>query len=70
MKFGKFSSFLFLTYEASFYLVRGKANTEEKNDCTKFYNFIKENNKIYSVNDCCSEPGISCENGYIIKLEG
>jgi len=69
MKFGKLAlSFLFLIYEITFSLVTGQAINGEKNDCTKFYNFIRGDDKVYSNDECCSESeitGIYCENGYI-----
>ena len=68
MKFGNFVLFLFLIYETSFYLVTGKTS-EEKNDCTKLYNLVRGDNKVYSLTDCCLESGVKCENGYITKLE-
>jgi len=70
MKFGNFSTILFIIIEISFNFVKGKAITEEKNDCTKFYNFKRGDNKIYSIDECCSENAVTCENGYITKLEG
>jgi len=69
MKFCFFSIYLFLIIEISFNLVKGLAITEEKNDCTKFYNFIRGDNKIYFKEECCKEKSITCEDGYIIKLE-
>jgi len=42
---------------------------KEKNDCTKLYNFIRGDNKVYSDNECCSESGIACLNGYITTLK-
>jgi len=68
MKFGNYLSFLFLIYETTFYLVTGQFVNGEKNDCTKFYNFIRGDDKVYSNDECCSESeitGIYCENGYI-----
>jgi len=63
MKFGGFIAFLFLIYETSFYLVTGK--TTDKSDCTKLYNFIKNDTEDYS-NSCCSDPAIFCdEDGHI-----
>jgi len=41
---------------------------EEKNDCTKYYNFIRGDNKVYSIDKCCSESAIICENGYITNI--
>jgi len=66
MKFRNFVLFLFLIYETFFYLVTGKTN-EEKNDCTKFFNFMLKDNKDYSSEDCCLKQGIRihCEDGYI-----
>ena len=70
MKFGILSIFLLLIIEISSNLVKGKAITEEKNDCTKFLNFIKGDNKSYSIYSCCLQPGVACKDGYIIRLEG
>ena len=68
MKFGNFISFLFLIFETFFYLVSGKTNQEEKNDCTKFNNFINGDNKIYS-DECCSDFRIKCKDGYITSID-
>jgi len=46
MKFGNFVIYLFLFYETLFYLVIGQTVIEEKNDCTKLYDFLK----VYSPN--------------------
>jgi len=83
MKFGNFSVLLFLLNKISFNLVSGKAINdekfvmatgtainEEKNDCTKFYNLIRADNKIYTVDECCSESGVTCKDGHITDLEG
>jgi len=68
MNFESFISFLFLIYE-TFYLVKGQIINEEKNDCTKFYNYIRGDKETYSVEECCSEAGITCKNGYIKNIE-
>jgi len=65
MRFRKLVSLLCITYETSLYLVEGQTIDEEKNDCTKLYNFVRGDNEIYSSEDCCSESGIKCENGNI-----
>jgi len=70
MKFGKFIVLFFLIYETSFYLVRAQMNNEEKNDCTKLYNYINGDSKVYD-NSCCSDQDISlmCDDeGYITKF--
>jgi len=70
MKFINFVSFLLLIYEASFYLVIGQTINNEKNDCTKLYNFARKDNKVYAIGECCSEPGIRCsDTGYITNIE-
>jgi len=56
-----FLTFLFLMYGLSFYLVKGQS------DCTLLYNYINGDSNDYS-NDCCSDPGINCDNGYITKF--
>jgi len=67
MKFGNFVSFLFLIYETSFYLAKGQTTNGEINDCTILYNFVRGDNKVYK-DECCSEYGIVCENGYITNI--
>jgi len=54
--------------EEKFVLETGTAMNEEKNDCTKFYNFIRGDNKVYSIDECCSENDVTCENGYITEI--
>jgi len=68
MKFGNFVPLLFLIYETSFYLVMGQTINEEKNDCTKLYNFLYGDNKLYSMEDCCSKLRINCYQGYITEI--
>jgi len=68
MKFESFVAILYLIYE-TFYLVKGQVINEEKNDCTKLYNYIRGDNKTYSIEECCSEDGIICNNGYITTIE-
>jgi len=67
MKFKFLVVVLFLIYEISFYLVKGQT-IEEKNDCTKYYNFIYKNHRDYSIEECCSSSEINCENGYIKSM--
>jgi len=65
----KFVIFLFLIYETSFYLVKGQTIVQEKNDCTKLYNYLLETDQYYNDSVCCSNnENILCDNeGYIIK---
>jgi len=72
MKLGSFISlsFLLLVYETFFCLVSGQSCNEDKNDCTKLYNFLRGDHEIYSSNDCCAEKGIVCEDGYIVNING
>jgi len=60
--------FLLLIYEAFF--VKGQTINDEKNDCTKYYNFMLGNNKDYSADDCCREYAIKCKDGYITDITG
>jgi len=70
MKFGKFVVLLFLLYENSFYIVTGQTINEEKNDCTKFYNFINGDSLDYDIKSCCSLSEINCDyEGHIISFE-
>jgi len=55
--------------EEKFVLETETALNEEKNDCTKYYNYIRGDNKIYSIDECCSEHSIKCEDGFITKIE-
>ncbi len=69
MKFGNSLIFLFFVIcETTFYLTTAQTVNEEKNDCTKFYNFIRGDNVVYSADACCSEFAIQCENGYITNI--
>ena len=56
-------------YETSLNIVTGQVVNEEINDCSKLYNFVRGDNKIYSIDDCCSKSGIACENGYITNID-
>jgi len=74
MEHGKFVVFLFLIYETSFYLVMGQTISEERNDCTKFYNFINGGFEYYDNEICCSGSdfffGIDCDyEGNFISFE-
>jgi len=69
MKFGKFVVFLFLIYEAFFYLAIGQTINNDKTDCTKLYNYINGNFENYSNNCCGKEYVEKCDDeGYIKKL--
>jgi len=67
MNFGNFITFLYLIYEISFNLVIGQAINNEKNDCTKLYNFLRGDSIDYSIESCCNNvPGVVCDDeGYI-----
>jgi len=68
MKFESYISLLYIIIETFFYLVTGQIINEEKNDCTKYYNFIRGDEKDYLIDDCCSEHDVTCENGYITQI--
>jgi len=74
MKYRKFIVSLLLIYETTFYIVTGQTDIEEKNDCTKFNNFINGDSKYYDNDICCSESdliyGIECDyEGNFISFE-
>jgi len=72
MIFRKIVVFLFLIYETCFSLVTGKTNNQEKNDCTKLYNFINGDSNYYDNEICCSSKvnGIECDyEGNFITFE-
>jgi len=54
MKFLEFITSMFLLYSTSLNLVKGKPSDEEKNDCTKLYNF-KNGSSIDMDDICCKE---------------
>jgi len=63
-----FIASLLLIYESSVYLVFGQT-IKEKNDCTKFYNYLNGDSKEYDKNSCCTERKIDCdEDGYIKEM--
>jgi len=69
MKVLNFIAILFLIYETSFYLVKGQTVGQEKNDCTKIYNFMFIDKNIYDNNCCFQDARIECDNeGYITKF--
>jgi len=72
MKLRKFVAFLFLVHGTSFYFVRGQTATNEKTDCTKYYNYLYEDDKDYN-NTCCITDGyeyIKCDyENYITRIE-
>jgi len=67
MKFGKFVTFLYLIYETSLYLVIAQLVPEEKSDCTKLYNYLKNDSNDYG-NNCCLDAGIQCDADGFITL--
>jgi len=72
MKFLRFIISLFLIYGVSFHLVKGQANanTNEKSDCTKLFNFLKGDSQDYANNCCVENKGITCDNdGYIKSFQ-
>ena len=70
MKFGVFSVTLPLLvfFEMTFNFVTGYVYVSLNSDCTELNNFLNNDNKNY-YNDCCSDPGIECDNdGYITYI--
>jgi len=72
MIFANFVLFLFFIYKISFYLVLGQ--NVEKNDCTKYFNYVRGDNKIYTMSDCCNDSlnRTKCDanNEYIYFIDG
>jgi len=68
MKFGIFITLLFLILESSLYFVLGET-AEEESDCTKLYNFLYNDDKIYFNNCCNNDSRIKCDhNGNITSF--
>ena len=59
---------LLVFFEITFNFMTGLIYVNLKSDCTKLENFLNNDNKNY-YNDCCSDPGIECDNdGYITYI--
>ena len=72
MEITKFLALLFLIYVSFFYLVEGQKTNlgfDPRNDCTKLYFFLYNDDRNNSGNTCCKESGITCDSeGYITKF--
>ena len=71
MKFKNFVTFLFLLHGTSFCFVKGQTDSNEKTDCTKYYNYLNDDDKDYSTT-CCSKNDyrLKCDyENYITHIE-
>jgi len=69
MKFIRTIISLILIYGIPFHSVKGQVNNNEKSDCTKLYNFLKNDNQDYGNSCCVGHKEVTCNNdGYITSF--
>jgi len=71
MEIAKFVVLLFLIYEPFFYLVAGEKNylgIDVSSECTKLYFFLK-GEKDDKGQNCCTDHGVYCEDGHVVKFD-